>query len=69
MATQHEEERGVYVSELTYGGFTRVVPLPPGAITDNAAATFNDGVLEDRGAGTVAGSPPRPPGGDPAGSK
>jgi HSP20 family protein len=36
----------VYVSELTYGGFTRVVPLPPGAITDNAKATFRDGVLE-----------------------
>lgn len=44
---EHEEERdGVYVSELTYGGFTRVVPLPPGAIADNAKATFNDGVLE-----------------------
>ncbi len=44
---EHEGERdGVYVSELTYGGFTRVVPLPPGAITDNAKATFNDGVLE-----------------------
>jgi len=44
---EHEEERdGVYVSELTYGGFTRVVPLPPGAITDNTKATFNDGVLE-----------------------
>jgi HSP20 family protein len=44
---EHEEEReGVYVSEVTYGGFTRVVPLPPGAIADNAKATFNDGVLE-----------------------
>jgi HSP20 family protein len=44
---EHEEERdGVYVSELTYGGFTRIVPLPPGAIADNAKATFNDGVLE-----------------------
>jgi len=43
---EHEEERdGVYASELTYGGFTRVVPLPPGAITDNPKATFNDGVL------------------------
>jgi HSP20 family protein len=44
---EHEEERdGVYVSELTYGGFTRIVPLPQGAITDNAKATFRDGVLE-----------------------
>ena len=44
---EHEEERdGVYVSEFTYGGFARTVPLPPGAITDNAKAMFHDGVLE-----------------------
>jgi len=44
---EHEEERdGVVVSECSYGTFVRVVPLPQGAITDNAKATFRDGVLE-----------------------
>jgi HSP20 family protein len=44
---EHEEERdGVYISEFSYGAFTRVVPLPPGAITDNARAVLREGVLE-----------------------
>ncbi len=43
----HEEERdGVFRSERSYGSFCRVVPLPQGAITDSAKATFNNGVLE-----------------------
>jgi HSP20 family protein len=43
----NEEERdGVYASEVSYGSFVRVVPLPPGAIADDAQAVFNDGVLE-----------------------
>jgi HSP20 family protein len=43
----HEEERdGVFRSERSYGNFCRVVPLPQGAITDSAKATFNNGVLE-----------------------
>jgi HSP20 family protein len=45
--TEREEERqGVYRSERSYGSFHRVVPLPDGAITEQAKATFRDGVLE-----------------------
>jgi HSP20 family protein len=45
--TEREEERqGVYRSERSYGSFHRVVPLPEGAITEQAKATFHDGVLE-----------------------
>jgi HSP20 family protein len=44
---EHEEEReGYYRSERSYGSFCRVVPLPEGAITDQAKALFRDGVLE-----------------------
>jgi HSP20 family protein len=43
----HEEEReGVFRSERSYGSFCRVVPLPEGAVADNAKANFKDGVLE-----------------------
>jgi len=43
----HEEEReGVYRSERSYGSFSRVVPLPEGAVADSAKANFNNGVLE-----------------------
>jgi HSP20 family protein len=44
---EHEEEReGFYRSERSYGSFYRVIPLPEGAITEQAKATFKDGVLE-----------------------
>jgi HSP20 family protein len=44
---EHSDERdGVFWSERSYGTFSRVVPLPPGAISDSAKATFNNGVLE-----------------------
>jgi HSP20 family protein len=44
---EHEEEReGLYRSERSYGSFWRVVPLPEGAIGEQAKATFRDGVLE-----------------------
>jgi HSP20 family protein len=44
---EHNNEReGMFWSERSYGSFTRVVPLPPGAISDSAKATFNNGVLE-----------------------
>jgi len=44
---EHEEEHGgIYRSERTYGTFHRVVPLPDGAIADQAKATFKNGVLE-----------------------
>jgi HSP20 family protein len=46
---EHEEEReGYYRSERSYGSFSRVIPLPQGAITEQAKATFKDGVLEVR---------------------
>jgi HSP20 family protein len=52
---EHEEDReGYYRSERSYGSFCRVVPLPEGAITDNANARFNQGVLE-----VVVKAPPR----------
>jgi HSP20 family protein len=44
---EEESERGgVYRSERSYGSFCRVIPLPEGAITEQAKATFKDGVLE-----------------------
>jgi HSP20 family protein len=43
----HREARdGVFWTERSYGSFARVIPLPPGAITDSAKASFNNGVLE-----------------------
>ena len=44
---EHQEEReGFYRSERSYGSFCRVIPLPEGAIADQAKANFKDGVLE-----------------------
>lgn len=45
--SDHEEERdGVFRSERSYGSFYRVIPLPEGAVADNAKAHFKNGVLE-----------------------
>jgi HSP20 family protein len=41
-----EEREGYYRSERSYGSFYRVIPLPEGAMTDQAKASFRDGVLE-----------------------
>jgi HSP20 family protein len=44
---EHDEEREGYIrSERHYGSFSRVIPLPEGAITEQARAEFKDGVLE-----------------------
>lgn len=44
---EHQEEReGFYSTERTYGRFYREIPLPGGADTEEATATFRDGVLE-----------------------
>jgi len=44
---EHEENReGYYRSEREYGQFHRTIPVPEGAITESAKATFNHGVLE-----------------------
>jgi HSP20 family protein len=41
-----EEREGIYRTERAYGSFYRAIPLPEGAITEQANATFRDGVLE-----------------------
>lgn len=47
---RHEFEdtsrEGFYRSERSYGSFYRAIPLPEGAITENAKASFRNGVLE-----------------------
>jgi HSP20 family molecular chaperone IbpA len=44
---EFEEDQGsLYRFERSYGAFFRAIPLPEGAIVDQAKATFNDGVLE-----------------------
>lgn len=44
---EHEEEKGgIYRSERSYGSFSRTIALPEGAMTDQAKATFKNGVLE-----------------------
>ena len=43
---QETERDGVYRSERSYGTFHRTIALPEGAITDQAKASFKDGVLE-----------------------
>jgi HSP20 family protein len=41
-----EKKEGFYRSERLYGSFYRSIPLPVGAIAENATATMTDGVLE-----------------------
>lgn len=43
---KEEKREGFYRSERNYGSFYRQIPLPEGARTENAAATFQNGVLE-----------------------
>lgn len=44
---EHQETRdGVFHSERSYGNFCRIVQLPPGAMADQAKASFKDGVLQ-----------------------
>ena len=43
---EEEKKEGYYRSERAYGTFERILPLPEGAITDGAKATFVNGVLE-----------------------
>jgi HSP20 family protein len=43
---QQEEREGYWRSEREYGQFYRTIPVPEGAMADNANATFKDGVLE-----------------------
>jgi HSP20 family protein len=44
---QHEDQdNAMFWTERRYGSFSRVIPVPPGTITDSAKATFNNGMLE-----------------------
>jgi len=43
---REEEREGFYRSERSYGRFFRRVPLPEGVNTEDARASFHDGVLE-----------------------
>ena len=43
---KEEKGEGFYRSERSYGSFYRQIPLPEGAKTETAAATFHNGVLE-----------------------
>jgi HSP20 family protein len=43
---KEEKREDFYRSERSYGSFYRQIPLPEGAETENAAATFANGVLE-----------------------
>jgi len=43
---QEEKGEGFYRSERTYGSFFRRLPLPEGVKSEEAAATFKNGVLE-----------------------
>lgn len=43
---KEEKREGYYQSERSYGKFYRSIPLPDGAKADQAAAQFNNGVLE-----------------------
>jgi HSP20 family protein len=52
---QEVDREGFYRSERSYGSFSRVIPLPEGAITEQAKANFRDGVLE-----ITMPSPPTP---------
>ncbi|MFS8086965.1 MAG: Hsp20/alpha crystallin family protein [Acidobacteriota bacterium] len=45
-AERKENHDGFYRSERSYGKFYRKVSLPEGANTENAKASFRDGVLE-----------------------
>ena len=43
---KEEKREGFYRSERSYGSFYRQIPLPEGVKTENANATFRNGVLE-----------------------
>jgi HSP20 family protein len=42
------KEKNYYRKELNYGSFQRVIPLPVAIKSDEAKATFKDGILEIR---------------------
>lgn len=45
--SEHKDDKR-YRSELRYGSFRRVLPLPPDAVADDVKATYKNGMLEVR---------------------
>ena len=45
---RQEEKKGYYLSERSYGGIYRTIPLPPGVDGEKAEASFKNGVLTIR---------------------
>lgn len=45
--SEHDDDKR-YRSELRYGSFRRVLPLPADAVADDVKATYRDGMLEVR---------------------
>ena len=43
---RQNERDGTFWTERSYGSFCRTIPLPAGAISESAKASFNNGVLE-----------------------
>jgi HSP20 family protein len=44
--SENNSQAGYYHSERSYGSFYRMIPLPEGVNTEDATATFRNGVLE-----------------------
>ena len=44
--TEEVQEEDFYASEITYGSFSRTIPLPVEVDSENAKATFKNGILE-----------------------
>ena len=42
---RQDDKKGYYVSERSYGSIYRTIPLPSGVDTENADASFRNGVL------------------------
>ena len=43
---KEQKDKGYYACERSYGSFYRALPLPEGVKSEEAKATFKDGVLE-----------------------
>lgn len=44
--TEEVKEEDFYASEISYGSFSRTIPLPVDVESDKAKATYKDGILE-----------------------
>jgi len=53
---EETEEKGYVRHELSYGSFTRTLPLPEGVTESDITASYKDGILEIR----IPGAEPEP---------